>query len=95
MWKKKKLLVTSNFFFFLQCVILTQIIVSLFVHIFYFISLFAAEFEEPKIGISGTGLTLSIPDKCISFSLSKNIHVLPLQVEETIQPYSIMKEWTV
>ena len=32
---------------------------SPFVHIFHIISLFAAEFEEPKIGISGKGLTTS------------------------------------
>ena len=31
-------------------------IVSTFVHIFDIISLFSAEFEEPKIGISGKGL---------------------------------------
>ena len=31
-------------------------IISPFVHIFDIISLFAAEFEEPKIGISGKGL---------------------------------------
>ena len=36
----------------------TQKIVSPFVHIFYIVSLFAAEFEEPKIGISGKGLNL-------------------------------------
>ena len=29
-----------------------------FVNIFYIISLFAAELEEPKIGISGKGLIL-------------------------------------
>ena len=32
-----------------QCFLLKQIIVSPFVHIFAFISLFAAELEEPKI----------------------------------------------
>ena len=30
-----------------------------FVHIFAFISLFAADLEEPKIGILGNGLNLS------------------------------------
>ena len=41
---------------FPQCFLLNQIIVSPFVHIFDIISLFAAELEEPKIGISGKGL---------------------------------------
>ena len=47
----------KQFLFFLQCFLLNQIIVSPFVHSLYIISSFAAEFEEPKIGISGTGLT--------------------------------------
>ena len=34
-----------------QCFLLNHITVSPFVHIFDIISLFAAEFEEPKIGI--------------------------------------------
>ena len=42
----------KQFLLFTQCFLLNQIIVSLFVHIFYFISLFAAELKEPKIGIS-------------------------------------------
>ena len=37
---------------FPQGFLLNQIIVSLFVHIFDIISLFAAELEEPKIGMS-------------------------------------------
>ena len=48
--EKKKLLRTSNFSF-PQCFLLNQINVSPFVHIFDIISLFAAELEEPKIGI--------------------------------------------
>ena len=39
-----------------QCFLLNQITVSPFVHIFDNISLFAAELEEPKIGILGKGL---------------------------------------
>ena len=39
-----------------QCFLLNQIILSPFVHIFDIMSLFAAELEEPKIGISGKGL---------------------------------------
>ena len=39
-----------------QCFLLNQIIVSPFVHIFAIIPLFAAELEEPRIGLSGKGL---------------------------------------
>ena len=46
----------EQFLLFPQCFLLNKIIVSPFVHIFYIISLFAAELEEPKIGISGKGL---------------------------------------
>ena len=41
----------EQFLLFPQCFLLNQIIVSPFVQIFYIISLFAAELEEPKIGI--------------------------------------------
>ena len=54
----------EQFLLYPQCFLLYQIIVSPFVHIFDIISLFAAEFEKPKIGISGKGLTLNhIPEK--------------------------------
>ena len=43
----------KQFLLFLQCFLLNQIIVSLFVHISDIISIFATEFKEPKIGISG------------------------------------------
>ena len=46
----------SQFLLFLQYFILKQIIVSSFVHVFSVISLFAAEVEEPRIGIGGKGL---------------------------------------
>ena len=49
----------KQFLLFPQCFILNQIIVSPFVHIFDIMSLFAAELEESKIGISGKGLTHS------------------------------------
>ena len=48
----------EQFLLFPQCFLLNQIIVSPFLHIFDIISLFAAEMEEPKIIISGKGLTL-------------------------------------
>ena len=48
----------QQFLLFPQCFLLNQITVFLFVHIFdimYFF-FFVAEFEKPKIGISGKGL---------------------------------------
>ena len=50
----------EQFLLFPQCFLLNQITVSRFVHIFDIISLFAAELEKPKIGISGKGLTPAI-----------------------------------
>ena len=48
----------EKFLPFPQYFLLKQMIVSPFVHIFDIISLFAAELEEPKIGMSGKGLSL-------------------------------------
>ena len=48
----------EQFRLFPQCFHLNQKIVNPFVHIFDIISLFAAELEKPKIGISGKGLTV-------------------------------------
>ena len=45
----------EQFFLFPQCFLIFQIILSPFVHIFD-ISLFATEFDEHKIGISGKGI---------------------------------------
>ena len=50
----------EQFLLFPQCFLLKQIIVSPFVHIFAIISLFAAELEKPKIGISGKGLSFTV-----------------------------------
>ena len=47
----------KQFLLYPQCFQLSEIKVSPFVHIFDIISLFAIELEEPKIGISGKGLT--------------------------------------
>ena len=49
----------EQFLLFPQCFLLNQITVSPFVQIFDIISLFAAELEEPRIGIYGKGLTQS------------------------------------
>ena len=49
--EKEEIACYEQFLLFPQCFPLHQIIVSLFVHIFDIISLFAAELEEPKTGI--------------------------------------------
>ena len=54
-----------------QCFLHNQIIVSSFVHTFDFSSLFAAELDEPKIGIWGKGLTLSQTSPCFYMSAVK------------------------
>ena len=41
----------EQFILFPQCFLLNQIIVSPFIHIFDNVSLFAAELEEPDIGL--------------------------------------------
>ena len=46
----------EQFLIFPQYFLLSQIIVSPFVHIFDIISLFATESEKPKLGISVKGL---------------------------------------
>ena len=46
----------DQFLLFPHCFLLNQVFASPFVHIFHVISLFATEFEELKIGISGKGL---------------------------------------
>ena len=56
-WEKKKIARNKQFLLFPQCFLRNQKIVSSFVNIFDITSLFAAELEDPKIGISGNGLT--------------------------------------
>ena len=53
----------EQFLLFPQCFILNQKIVFPFVNIYDIIALFAAEFEEPEIGMRGKGLTLSLPNE--------------------------------
>ena len=50
---KGEIALNKQILFFPQCFLLIQIMLSPFVHIFDIISVFAAEFAEPKIGISG------------------------------------------
>ena len=46
----------KQFLFFSQCFLVNQEIVTPFINIFDSISLFAAEFQESEIDISGKGL---------------------------------------
>ena len=55
---KEEIARNEQFLLFPQCFLLNQKIVSPFFNVFDIISLFAAEMEEPKIGICGKGLTL-------------------------------------
>ena len=59
---KKEIARKDKFLLFPQCCLLDQIIVSPFVHVYDIISLFAVEFEVPKIGISGKGLSITVLD---------------------------------
>ena len=56
MWDREEIARNEQFLLFPQCFLLNQKIVSPFVHISDIISLFAAELEEPKIGMRGKGL---------------------------------------
>ena len=49
---KEEIARNEQFLLFPQCFLVNQIIVSPLVHIFDRISLFAAEFKEPEIGVS-------------------------------------------
>ena len=53
---KEEIAHNEQFLLFPQCFLLNQVIVPHFVYIFDIIFLFAAEMEEPKIGIWGKGL---------------------------------------
>ena len=59
--EKEEIACNDQFLLFPQCFLLNQITVPPFVHIFDFISLFAAELKKPKIGISGKGLNPQSP----------------------------------
>ena len=55
--RKGEIARNEQFLLFPQCFLLNQITVSPFVHFFDIICLLTAELEEPKIGISGKGLS--------------------------------------
>ena len=56
---KEEIARNEQFLLFPQCFLLNQKIISLFVYICDIIPLFAAEMEEPKVGISGERLSTS------------------------------------
>ena len=76
---KGEIACNKQFLFFPQCFLLSQIIVSPFVHNFDILSLFAAELEDPKIGKWGKGLKSFIFHMCIlwdkTFSLVSGLSV--------------------
>ena len=55
--RKGEIAWNKQFLLFPQCFLLNQIIVSPFVNIFDNISLFAAELEEPKMGLTHYQMT--------------------------------------
>ena len=55
---KEEIARKEQFLLFAQCFLLNQKIVSPFVNIYHIMSLFAAEVEEPKVGMRGKELTL-------------------------------------
>ena len=57
---KGEIACNEQFLLFPQCFLLNRLTVSPFVHIFDIIPLFAAELEDPKIGISGKGLIVKV-----------------------------------
>ena len=56
---KEEIARNEQFLLFPQCFLLNQKIVSPFVNKYDIISLFAAELEGPRIGVSGEGLNHS------------------------------------
>ena len=72
----------EQFLLFPQCFLFDQTIVSAFVHISDIISFFAAEFEEPKSGISGKGLTVYQMTKILDLSKFKTVAYDKMNVAE-------------
>ena len=64
----------EQFLLFPQCFLLNQITVSQFVNIFDILSLFAAELEKPKNGISGKGLTIACDNLVDSVDQDQTTH---------------------
>ena len=74
---KEEIALNEQFLLFPQCFLLNQKIGSPFVHIYDIISLFSAELEEPKIGMSGKVLryvkvkpSQPLPELCLSLHIA-------------------------
>ena len=59
---KGEIACNEQFLIFPQCFLPNQIIESPLVHIVDILSFFAAELEEPKVGVSGKGLRYQFPN---------------------------------
>ena len=66
---KEEIACNEQFLLFLQCFLLNQIIEPSFVYIFDILSLSAADFEKPKIGISGKWLNSKFDEYTRIFQL--------------------------
>ena len=72
--RKGEIARNEQFLLFPQCFLVKQIIVYPLFHIFAIISLFAAELEDSKIGISSKGLNISWSvDRSVSQGISQSI----------------------
>ena len=84
----------EEFLLFPQCFRLNQITESAFVHIFDIISLFAAAFEEPKIGISRKELRMALftfwqlHHLLWKYNISYNIRMASLDQLAFVKPWT-------
>ena len=76
--RKGEIARNEQFLLFPQCFLLNQIILSQVFHIFDIISLFAAEFEERKIDISGKGFKLTNRVSLNTLQLSKKVDLIEI-----------------
>ena len=86
--EKEEIVRYEQFLLSPQCFLINQKIVSPFVNIFDTISLFAAELEEPKIGISGKGLNIAMDQSgcfCLVTLLSSQSFQYPTQFHVSFQ----------
>ena len=82
----------DQFLLFPQCFLLNQIpvIVSPLVHIFDIVSLLAAEFKEPKIGISGKELRSEVYCKNARITKPKIPNILYMIISTNLPTEIIM-----
>ena len=91
---KREITQNEQFLLFPQRFLLNQIVVSTFAHIFDILSLFAAELDDPEIGILGKGLNhyqVTNLDSCKlkdfsddNFKFDENGRKLSKPVESTV-----------